>query len=112
MDEEELEKLREEKLKEMQQEEGQSERDQEESQRQQIKQMASKYLTAEARSRLGNIRAAKPEMASQIETQIARLGEMGQISEEEITDNRLKQMLREIQTDKEENSSDIKHRYK
>jgi len=111
MDEDELEKIREKKLKEMQEQEEDAETDAE-NQRQQIKSMAAPYLTKEAKSRLGNIRAAKPEMTSQIETQIARLGQMGQISKGEITDSKLKQMLKELQNDKEQNSSDIKHRYK
>jgi len=111
MDEEDLEKLREEKLNQLQQEDEDREAEAE-NQKRQIKKMASKYLTKDARSRLGNIRAAKPEMASQIEVQLARLGEMGQISEGEFTDKRLKQMLKELQQDKSENSSNIKHRYK
>ncbi|MFB6265819.1 MAG: DNA-binding protein, partial [Candidatus Nanohaloarchaea archaeon] len=59
-DDEELEKLKEERRKEL---EGSSS-DGEEDRRQQIKSQASKYLTSDARSRLGNIRAAKPDLAS------------------------------------------------
>lgn len=101
VDDEELEKLREEKREELQQSE-----DREEDRKKQVKNLASKYLTKEARERLGNIRAARPELASSIEQQIATLGRSGRI--EKIDDDQLKQILKEVQGSGEE--PDIKFR--
>lgn len=104
MDEDELDKLKEERLSQL--EESKGEEEQVEDQRQQIKQRASQHLTKEARSRLGNIRTAKPELASQIEAQVATLGETGRI--DKIDDEQLKNILKEIQG--EDDETDIKFR--
>ncbi len=88
--EDELEELRQEKASEIEQNE-----EAREKQREQVKQKAAQHLTGEARSRLGNIRAAKPELASAIETQVARLGEMGQV--DKVDDEQLKKILKELQ---------------
>lgn len=79
---------------------------QKEQQREQIKNLASQYLTKDAKSRLGNIRAADPELASAIETQVAQLGRAGRI--EEMGDEELKEILREVRGSKED--TDIKFR--
>lgn len=105
MDEDELEKLREQKRQERQES---SEVDTEEQQRAQIKNEASKYLTNEAVSRLGNIRAANPELAESVETQIVMLGRSGQIKE--MNDTQLKEILKEIQGEKNKSQSNIKFR--
>lgn len=104
VDEEELEKLKEQRREEIEQ--GVDPDEQEEQQRQQIKSMAAQYLTKEARSRLGNIRAAKPELASAVEAQIAQLGSMGQV--DKIDDDQLKKILKEVQAS--EKDTDIKFR--
>lgn len=111
VDEEELEKLREEKMKErMEDQERETQQDAEEDRKKQIKQMAAKYLTKDARSRLGTLRTAKPDLASTIELQIAQLGRSGQI--DKITDEELKDMLKEVEKQKsKEQDFDIKHRY-
>ncbi len=88
--EDELEELRQERASELEESE-----DAAQEQREQLKQKAAQYLTGEARSRLGNIRAAKPELASAIETQVARLGDMGQV--EKVDDDQLKKILKELQ---------------
>ena len=62
-------------------------------------------LTPEARSRLANIRAAKPEFAEQIELQLIQLAQGGRISSQ-ITDTQLKEILRRVQ----ERRRDIKIR--
>ncbi len=107
MSDDELEKLREEKMQELQ---GQQEDQEEqiEQQRQAVKQKASKYLTDEARSRLGNVRVARPELAQSVEMQIARLGEMGRV--QEVTDSDLKQILKDIQSDRENSNGNISFR--
>ncbi len=98
---EELEELREKRQEELEQQE-----DAVEEQRKQIKQKASKYLTKDARSRLGNIRAAKPDLAASIEAQVARLGEAKQV--DKVDDEQLKRILKELQNSK--NDSEIKFR--
>lgn len=103
--EEDIENIREKKKKEMQ-EQAENQEEQIENQRKQIKQQASKYLTKEARSRMGNIRTAKPELASQIEAQIVRLGRTGNINK--IDDDELKRILRK--TRKQGKDTDIKFR--
>ncbi len=97
---EDLEKLREERAKEL---EGQEK----EEQREQVKGLAEQYLTSEARSRLANIRAARPEQASMIEAQIAKIGMAGAINGK-ISDNRLKQMLKDLS----QKDSDTKIKYR
>ncbi|PSH00686.1 MAG: hypothetical protein BRC30_02240 [Nanohaloarchaea archaeon SW_7_46_7] len=103
-DEDELENLREQKREEMQEQD----REEEKKQREQISQMASKYLTNEAQSRLANIKAADPDKASAVETQIAKLGRAGQISE--MTDSQLKDILKSLQNEKDKNQTNIKFR--
>ncbi|MFB6175494.1 MAG: DNA-binding protein [Candidatus Nanohalobium sp.] len=104
-DEDDLEKLREEKKSELQEQDAQ---EQEEERREQISQMASKYLTSEAQSRLANIKAADPDKASAVETQIAKLGRAGQI--DKMTDDQLKSILKSVQEEKDKNKSNIKFR--
>lgn len=98
MDEDELEKLREQKRNEIE-EQQQSEEEALEDQRDQIKQQASKYLTKNAKERMGNIRVAQPDLASSIEMQIARLGRSGRV--EKVTDEQLKDILKSFQSEKE-----------
>ncbi|MDY6771017.1 MAG: DNA-binding protein [Candidatus Nanohaloarchaea archaeon] len=81
----------------------------EEQMRQKLKKIASQILTDEARSRLGNIRAADEDLAAKIELQLVQLYKAGQI-QDEITDEQLKQILQKIQEAEESNSRDIKHR--
>lgn len=98
---EDIEELRKEKLQEMQEE------DERDEQREQIIQAAKQYLTDEAQSRLENIRVARPEQASMVESQIAKLGMTNRI-QGEITDEELKKMLKDLN----QSGSDynIKHR--
>lgn len=101
-----LEKIKEQKMQQMQgQQQGQQQ--QEEQLRKQMKQLASEILTDEAQSRLGNLRAAKPELASQIEAQLVQLHRAGQIRDE-ITDEQLKDLLKKVQESDEERN--IKYR--
>ncbi|WP_414838001.1 DNA-binding protein [Candidatus Nanosalina sp. VS9-1] len=107
MSDDELDRLREEKMKELQ-EQQQSQEEQVEQQRQAIKEKASKYLSDEARSRLGNVRMARPELAQSVEAQIARLGEMGRI--QKVGDEDLKDILRDLQSEKEDSEGNISFR--
>lgn len=87
--------------------EGQMEQ-QREQVRQQLKQIASQILTKEARSRLANIRAAKPDFAAQVEMQLVQLYRAGQIKDT-ITDEQLKTLLTKIQEGRDEQETDIKY---
>ena len=68
--------------------------------RNQIRIISAKLMTREARSRLGNIRTVKPELAAQIELQLVQLVQNGQM-QDRITDADLKTILRQLQNKKE-----------
>lgn len=104
---EDIEDLREKKRKELQ-EQQQDQEEALEEQRKQVRQQAAQYLTKDAKSRLGNIRAADPDKAASVEMQIARLGRTGQIKE--INDDQLKDILKSISEEEKKNESDIKFR--
>lgn len=96
MDEQELEELKKRKMLEIQaklQEQQRQEalREQLEYQKRMILQ---KILTPEARSRLANIRTAKPEFAEQLELQLLQLAQSGRVPK--ITDAQLKRILDRI----------------
>ncbi len=56
-------------------------------------------LTPEARSRLANIRTAKPEFAEQLELQLIQLAQAGRVGSK-ITDSQLKEILGRLQARK------------
>ena len=58
-------------------------------------------LTPEARSRLANIRAVKPEYAEQIELQLIQLAQTGKLTSQ-ITDAQLREILKRVQARKRE----------
>jgi len=58
-------------------------------------------LTPEARSRLANIRAVKPEFAEQLEIQLIQLAQAGRIGAK-ITDSQLKEILDRLQSRRRE----------
>jgi len=96
--EEDIEELRRKKMLELQARAAEAQR-QEELRRQyevQKKLALQQILTPEARGRLANIRAAKPEFAEQIELQLIQLAQSGRISAQ-ITDAQLKEILRRVQ---------------
>ncbi len=97
----EIDRLKEERMEELQNQEDDESVDQDEV----IRQQAAKFLTKDARERLGNIRAADPEKASMLEQQIANLGMAGQIRK--IDDDQLKDILKKAS---DENDNDIKFR--
>jgi programmed cell death protein 5 len=104
---EDIEDLREQKKKELE-EQQENQEEAVEERRKQVKRQAAQYLTSEAKSRLGNIRAADPDKAASVEMQIAQLGRAGQI--DKITDDQLKDILRSINEEEKKNESDIKFR--
>lgn len=58
-------------------------------------------LTPEARGRLANIRAAKPEFAEQLELQLIQLAQSGRLGSK-ITDAQLREILSKLQARKRE----------
>lgn len=94
---EDLDALRRKKLLELQQR-AQAERELEVQKQQldlQKRSVLMEVLTPEARSRLANVKLARPEYAVQIENLIIQLAQTGQIRQK-ITDEQLKQILRKI----------------
>ena len=63
--------------------------------------MLRSILTAQARQRLANIKLVRPEFATQLELQLIRLAQAGQIRVP-ITDTQLKQILAKIQAGRRE----------
>lgn len=103
----ELEKLKEERLDELEgQDAGEAAEKQQEEIRKQLKKIAAQILTDDARSRLGNIRVADPDLASAIEYQLVQLHRAGQI-QGKIGDDELKRLLKRIR--EAEDEQDIKY---
>lgn len=99
MDEEEIKKLREKKRRELQEQSSQEEQERmEEEMERRKKQELRKVLTKDAIERLGRVRLADEEMASQLETYLVRLYQAGQIKNR-ITEDKLKQILKSIKSE-------------
>ena len=103
MEEKELEELRKRKMLELQARLQEQERQAEMRRQFEIQKRAvlQQILTSEARSRLANIRTARPEFAEQIELQLIQLAQSGRITSK-ITDAQLKQILDKITTKRRE----------
>ena len=111
VEEDELDKLREERMNEIQNGETSSIEDQQEEaekQKQQLWEQAKQYMTSSARERLTNMKVANEQLAMSVAQQITMLGESGRVSK--VDDDQMKSILKEIQKDKKENQSDIKFR--
>jgi len=111
VDEDELDKLREERMNEIQNGDGSSIEDQQEAAEQQKKQLweqAKKYMTSDARERLSNMKIANEQLAMSVAQQITMLGQSGRVSK--VEDDQMKNILKEIQQDKKQDQSDIKFR--
>lgn len=68
------------------------------------------YLTDDARNRLQNIKLANQEYAESIENQILRIGQSGQLRGSKITDEQLKQMLRQLMATRKETKINIQRK--
>ncbi len=111
VDEDELDKLREERMNEIQDGENSSVEDQQEAaeeQKQQLWDQAKQYMTSKARERLSNMKVANEQLAMSVAQQVMMLGQSGQITK--VDDDQMKNILKEIQKDKKQNQSDIKFR--
>jgi programmed cell death protein 5 len=97
VEEEELEELRRRKMLELQARLQEQQRQAELRRQFEIQKRAAlqQILTPEARSRLANIRAARPEFAEQLELQLIQLAQAGRITSK-ITDDQLRKILGRI----------------
>lgn len=59
------------------------------------RQILMQILTPEARSRLANLRLARPDFVEQIELQLIQLAQLGRV-QSKITDVQLKELLRKL----------------
>lgn len=101
MDDEELERLREEKRKQLEQQadrQGAAEEAKREQVEAQKKAILRQVLTSEARERLQRIKMARPDKAKRIEQQLIQLAASGRI-QQKLTDEQLKKILAESQSD-------------
>lgn len=106
-DDEELEKLREQRKREMsEQEERQDEA--REQQKAMLWQKAKDYMTEGAAERLSNIKTVDEQKAFSVAQQIVALGRNGRV--DKVDEDQMKQILREIQKDREEDQANIKFR--
>lgn len=105
MDKDELEKIRQKKLAELQNQNIQEERENAvEAQKQAI---LRKILTIEAKQRLSNIKLVRPQIAESVELKLIQLFQQGAIKNK-LNDQQLKQILRNIQGQKQETKIDIR----
>ncbi len=102
-EDEEIEALRRQKMVELQSQYQEQQRQAEERRKFEIQKRAAimQILTPEARSRLANIRAAKPGFAEQLEIQLIQLAQAGRLRGK-ITDQMLKEILKKLQSRKRE----------
>lgn len=109
MDEDELEKLKEKKKEELKEGgAGEQQEKMKEEMEKKRKQELRKVLTKDAMERLGRVRLANEQLASQLETYLVRLSQAGQIKNK-VTEDKLKQILKSV---KEEQKKDWKIRRK
>jgi programmed cell death protein 5 len=102
-EDEEIESLRKRRLLELQQKILQEQQQAEAERQLEIQKQAllRRILTPEARQRLTNLKMIKPEFASQLELQLIQIAQQGRI-DLPIDDERLKEILIRLQTDKRE----------
>ncbi len=106
---EDIDELKEKRMKEIKdQMEGQEAEEQKRKQMEQQKQaLLKQILTAEARSRLSNLRMAKPKFTENVEMQLIQVAKTGKI-DLPIDDDQLKKILKKLQNDNK--SIDIKRK--
>lgn len=103
-----LEDLKEERLNELQQgEDEEVAENRAEDRKNQLWNQAKQYMTADASSRLANVKAANEKLALAVARQIVRLGRTGRI--ENVSEEKMKDILKSLQNERK-NDSDIKFR--
>lgn len=93
-----IEELRRRRLQQLARQQSQEQLQQDLQQREmerQIKLIVDKILTPQAKERLGNIRAARPEYARQIEILMIQLAQSGRLPKQ-IDDSQLREILKQI----------------
>ncbi len=103
MSEEELEELRQKKLLALQRRIAEEQRRAQMEQQLEMQKQAilKSILTPEARQRLANLKLVKPEFTAQLELQLIQLAQTGKLPVP-LTDEQLKQILIQLQTQKRE----------
>jgi programmed cell death protein 5 len=103
MSEEELEELRQKKLLALQRKLAEEQRRAQMEQQLEMQKQAilKSILTPEARQRLANLKLVKPEFTAQLELQLIQLAQAGKLPVP-LTDEQLKQILIQLQTQKRE----------
>jgi programmed cell death protein 5 len=103
MSEEELEELRQKKLLALQRRIAEEQRRAQMEQQLEMQKQAilKSILTPEARQRLANLKLVKPEFTAQLELQLIQLAQAGKLPVP-LTDEQLKQILIQLQTQKRE----------
>jgi len=103
VEEDEMDEVRRRKMLEMQAKLQEQQRQEELRQQYEVQKRLAmqQILTPEARSRLANIRAVKPEYAEQIELQLIQLAQTGKLTSQ-ITDAQLREILKRVQARKRE----------
>ena len=98
---EDLEDIKKKKLEELkaQKEQQEAQKQQKEQLEKQKKQLLRKILTSEARSRLANLRMARPDFTERIELQLIQIAKTGRI-ELPIDDDQLQKILKKLEGDK------------
>ncbi|KXB02377.1 hypothetical protein AKJ44_00565 [candidate division MSBL1 archaeon SCGC-AAA261F17] len=96
-----LDELKKKKLRELQAQMKQAKEDEEKKKQleMQKKRLLKKILTPEARSRLSNLRVAKPQFVERIELQLIQLARTGRVNLP-IDDEQLRKILRQLQKSK------------
>lgn len=107
MEDDELDKLRQQKEEEIQQSQEDQEKQQEEIE-DQVWARAKQCMTSEATERLSNIKVADKRKALTVAQQITRMVDAGRIKK--VDDSQMKQILKSIENEKQQNQSDIKFR--
>jgi programmed cell death protein 5 len=108
---EELQRLRERRLLELQAQQRQAEEFQRERQEVEAQKQAllRRVLTPEARQRLTNIKMVRPEYAEQLELQLLQVAQSGKVAVP-ITDEMLKRLLAQIQSQQEQRDIRIRRK--
>ena len=103
MSDEELEELRRRRLLEIQRRLEQEQTETQARQQLELQKQAllRKILTPEARQRLTNLKIVRPEFVSQLELQLIQIAQQGKLNLP-INDNQLKEILRQLQSDRRE----------